>query len=419
MTDFSFLDTPIEIAAESPRREMIMSRLRATGLRPFAASDPIDFNVAEALLIDVETATPEMLARFSRAQMIGFSRQIIILGPAPAEADIPDTIFVRRDNDLSVLKERLTAMKRQRSRALEVATRIETLTEMGGKLPGIDPDASPEILYLGDSSPLFLKAQSSLKARGIPVTAALTMNTARDFLSQNRFSALLLDLTSTCDRAQQLINWTAPENSITGLPILALVDSELDMTDAQRANLAYASDLIDLSQPLQIITDKIERLTRRYLATAPILPTLELSSTTADFTTGLFARKFMECHLEKQMQMCQDAEEALSMMTLKVSGKGASDRSVLKTLSNTVKSLLRETDCAAYMGTSVVGVSLPFTPYRGGVRLAERIVQTIARHQELSELKIEWRVVERRAYHTSKSLLSAGTAGPFMRNNAA
>ncbi len=419
MTDFSFLDTPIEIAAESPRREMIMSRLRASGLRPFAASVPIDFSGSEALLIDIETASPELLSRFSRAQMIGFSRQVIILDAGPASSDIPNTIFIRRDNDLSVLKERLVAMKRQRSRALEVTTRIETLTEMGGQLPVVDPDSAPEILYLGDSSPFFLKAQASLKDRGIPVTAALTMNTARDFLTQNRFSAVLLDLTSTCDRAQQLINWTAPENSITGLPILALVNAEIDMTETQRASLAFSSDLIDLSQPLEIITDKIERLTRRFLATAPILPTLELSSKTTDFNTGLFSRKFMERHLEKQMQACQDNEEILSMMTLKLTGANAMDRSVLKTLSNTVKSLLRETDCAAYLGASVIGISLPFTPYRGGVRLAERIVQTIGQNQELSDIKIEWRVVERRAYHSSKSLLSAGTAGPFIRNSAA
>lgn len=419
MTDFSFQDTPIEVAAASPRREMIMSRLRAAGLRPFAASDPIDFSVADSLLIDVASVTPEMMVRFSRAQMIGLSRQVIILDQAPAETDIPDAIFVRRDNDLSVLKERLIATKRQRARGLEVATRIETMTQLGGQLPKVDPDVSPEILYLGDSSPLFLKTQSSLKARGISVTAALTMNTARDFLSQHRFSAILLDLTSTCDRAKQLIDWTAPENSITGLPILALMNSELDMTDSQRASLAYSSDLIDLSQPIAFITDRIERLTRRYLATAPILPSLQLTSTTTDFTTGMFSRNFMERHLENQMTTCQDAEETLCMMTIKLSGNRSSDRHILKTLSNCIRPLLRETDCPAAMAPGVIAISLPFTPYRGGVRLAERIVKNIGRHQELSDIAVEWRVVERRAYHTSKTLIGAGTTGPFMRTDAA
>lgn len=419
MTDFSFLDTPIEVAAESPRREMIMSRLRATGLRPYDASKPIDFNASDALLIDIETATPEMMSRYSRAQMIGFSRQIIMLGGDASDLDGETTIIIKRDNDLKLMKERLIAMKRQQSRALEANARAATLTELGGKLPSVDPDAVPEILYLGDSSPYFLKVQSSLKIRGIPVTAALTMNTARDFLAQNRFSAVLLDLTSDCERAQQLFNWAAPENSITGLPILALLDSRVDMTEEQQASLAFSTDLLDQSQPVDTVSEKIERLTRRYLATAPLAPVATLSSTTTDFNTGLFSRTFMERHIEKQMNMCKEAEENLSVITLKISGKSSTERTVLKALSQRVRSLLRETDCAAYMGLGIFSVTLPFTPYRGGVRLAERIIKSINSDPELGDIEAQWRVVERRAYHTPKSFLNAGATGPFMRENAA
>jgi len=50
MLDLSFLDPPIEVAASSPRLDMILSRLRAHGMRAYPASDPIDFEATEPLL---------------------------------------------------------------------------------------------------------------------------------------------------------------------------------------------------------------------------------------------------------------------------------------------------------------------------------------------------------------------------------
>ena len=81
--------------------------------------------------------------------------------------------------------------------------------------------------------------------------------------------------------------------------------------------------------------------------------------------------------------------------------------------------MLRETDCAAAFGAGTIVVSLPSTPYRGGVRLAERIAERVARTADLSGLTLSWRVVERRAYHTPKTLLGAGLTGPYSKIEAA
>ena len=51
MLDLSFLDPPIEVAATGPRLETILSSLRAHGMRAYPASDPIDFEATEPLLI--------------------------------------------------------------------------------------------------------------------------------------------------------------------------------------------------------------------------------------------------------------------------------------------------------------------------------------------------------------------------------
>ena len=44
---------------------------------------------------------------------------------------------------------------------------------------------------------------------------------------------------------------------------------------------------------------------------------------------------------------------------------------------------------------------------------------TIAEDDRLAELVLNWRVVEKRAFHTSQTFLEAGLTGPFMRLEAA
>ena len=80
---------------------------------------------------------------------------------------------------------------------------------------------------------------------------------------------------------------------------------------------------------------------------------------------------------------------------------------------------MRETDCAAVVEPGTIAVSLPLTTYRGGVQLAKRIATTIAEDDRLAELVLNWRVVEKRAFHTSQTFLEAGLTGPFMRLEAA
>ena len=73
MFDLSYLDPPIEVAATSPRLDMIMSRLRTSGMRPYAAEAPIDFNAVEPLLLDIRSLDAETLGRVARARSMGLS----------------------------------------------------------------------------------------------------------------------------------------------------------------------------------------------------------------------------------------------------------------------------------------------------------------------------------------------------------
>ena len=151
MSDLSFLDPPIEIAAESPRTEMIFSRLKASGLRPYPAAHPIDFSAADPLLIDIATATRPILEALSRAAMVQVHRQIVLLDTSASQLpSAGETVILRRDRDLAGLKSRLTALARRSSRLREAEIRRDTAAAFGVRIPQADLTAVPSLLYIGE-----------------------------------------------------------------------------------------------------------------------------------------------------------------------------------------------------------------------------------------------------------------------------
>ncbi len=415
MSDLRFLDPPIEVAAASPRLEMIMSRLRSSGLRPYAASEPLDFNVADTLLIDVSSVSRETLLRCARAAMIETQRQIVMLDLEGEGTFSDDTLVLRRDRDLTLLRSRLAAISRRGSRLSEAAIRRETASGLGAKLPPPNLDAEPDLLYIGDGSALFLALKGALSKRGIPVIPALSRHTAREYISERRFSGALVDI-EACDRgAGGFADWIISDNGLGALPIFALVPSDMRHTERQNALIGLSTEVVSCDGRTSQIATTIERLARRSLAQAPFIPQPALNSVICDLTTGLFSRRFFETHLSNQMAVAAARAETLSLLTLRLDGPSATLRDTQRLFVNTMRPLLRETDCPAILSPGQFAVSLPSTPYRGGAYLSERIVDAAARTKGLADVKLLWRIVEKRAYHTPQTFLGACLAGPYMR----
>ncbi len=415
MSDLSFLDPPIEIAATRPRLDMLLSRLKGFGLRAYPANPPIDFTAPEPLLIDLESVDKATLERCAKACMAGHTRQLILLDPSDSGITISDAIVIRRDRDLTILKARLAAMARRDTRAREVARRRETAVALGATPPKIDPENSPHLLYLGDGSDLFLALQGALKERGLSITAALSLLTAQDYMLSRRFCAAIVDLSPRARDVSAFVDWASPDGAQAGVSLFVLVDPAQTLSDIELATMAKAAEVIFTHEPSDIIAARIERHARQYMVSAPVVPQAGLSSTIADLTTGFFSRRFLELHLEKQMRDAELHAQTLSTLTFKLRDGLAHDLKALQALGDCVRPNLRETDCPAVIGAGTIAISLLATPYRGGVSIAERISLSIARHSKLDASMITWRVVEKRAYHTPATLLGAGIAGPFTR----
>ncbi len=415
MTDLRFLDPPIEVAAASPRLEMIISRLRSSGLRPYAAAEPIDFSVADTLLVDVSSASRAVLERCARAAMIDAQRQIVLLDIEGEATFSDDTLVLKRDRDLTLLRSRLAAIARRTSRLSEAGIRRETALALGARLPAPSLDAAPMLLYIGDGSPLFLALQGALTQRGIAIVSALSRHTAQEYALDSRFSGALLDV-EACDRgAGGFADWIIAEHGLGGLPIFALAPADMRHTERQNALIGLCTDVIACDGRTSQVATMVETLARRSLAQAPFTPKPALNSVICDLTTGLFSRRFFEAHLSRQMTVSQARGETLSLLTLKLDGPRAALRETQRLFADMIRPLLRETDCPAILSPAQFAVSMPSTTYRGGAHLSERIAETAARTKDLADVRLLWRIVEKRAYHTPQTFLGACLTGPYMR----
>lgn len=416
MIDLSFLDPPIEVAAAGPRLEMILTRLRSHGMRAYPASDPIDFDATEPLLIDLESLPVGLRERDIRLSDGAERRPLVLLTPDSQVADGVDALIVSRDSDLDMLRHRLASLVRRQARTAEFRIRMETAEKFGAAEISPPPQRRPEVLYLGDGGVGFFSLRAALKAHDIPVTAALTLRTAADYLKSGRFAALLADLTPGGGDAANHVDWSRAEASLTGTPLFVLTQSGADLTEAHLAALMVSTDLVEQSGDAEALAGRISRAISHHAASAPVLPAQLQATPSVDPDTGLFHRNFIKSHLERQISLSSERGEPLCVLTIKLDEEFTP---LLPELARVTRTCVRDTDCIAHFGNGTVIVSAPLTPYRGAVRLAERLMKAFARNSALEGLRLSWRVVEKRSYHTAGTLLAEGLSGPYTREYAA
>ncbi len=416
MSDLSFFDPPIEIAASGLRQDLIMSRLKASGLRPYPASHPIDFTAADPLLVDIASVSRDVLEGLSRAEMVQLHRQIVLIDLTDFQVPLSgDAILVRRDEDLGALKGRLMALARRASRLREAQLRRETAATLGLRIPAADLNSTPSLLYIGEGSALFLSLQGPLKQRGLGITAAISRETARQYMASHRFTAALVDLESLRDRDAPTAHWIAEENGLGGLPLIALTHPELRQNDHQTAIVGLATEVVDAAGRMASIVTQIEAVSRRMVAFAPIMPRPAMASILADFTTGLFSRRFLEAHIGRQMDAAAQQAEPFCVVTFRMDPAQAGSLAAQRAFAEIIRTQIRDSDCPALMQPGLFAITLPATPYRGGTRLAERIADHAVPNPALGGDGFGWRVIEKRAYHSAETLLDAGMTGPWLR----
>ena len=413
MPDLSYLDPPIEVAAESPRLEMIQSRLRSGRLRPYRASKSVSRNCSEPLLVDLASADPEILRALASSI---FTRPVVILGEDSEGRTLFDALIIDRDKDIPLLRGRLAALSRRKARATELKLRRETAREFGVEFPSSPSEVVPELLYLGDGSTRFLALQAALNERGVSVTAALSVHTATDYMKHRRFSAVLFDVRPASKGRASLEQWiSSGEAAFSNVPLFALVDSLHGFEESERNILASTSEVLEHGVAAKRLAEHIDMISRKYLHEDLFDTSLDYSADVIDADTRLHARPYFEAHLEKQIEVSIQRGEPLSLLIVKHSDSGWFDLGQRQRLAEILTNSLRDTDMPAVLGIDSFVISMPATPYRGAVTLCERFLRSVEEHEPHLATQIGWRIMEKRTYHTARTLVANTAAGIFQR----
>ena len=163
------------------------------------------------------------------------------------------------------------------------------------------------------------------------------------------------------------------------------------------------------------IVSLIETVCRRLVAFTPLMPRPGEHRELTDFTTGLFNFAFMEAHIARQMEIATQRAEPLSVLTFCLDPALIQTLQAQQDFAGIIRSQIRDSDCAALLRPGTFAISLPATPYRGAIRLAERIASAVETKAPGIGPRFGWRIAEKRAYHTPKTLLVTGQVGPMLR----
>ena len=379
-------DAPvIHVVSESPRLEMLQARLRQAGIRPVPVR-------GSYLPPDSAPAFVDLLTRaFDFDPSDG--RLFVTIGKqeqAPNKSEIHLTDIAQ----IASLPARLAIRQRENQRKREIQLRALTSEQFGSASAAMPARQKSRVLWLGHDAPFLNAIKAGLGARDISLVAAISQLTAEDYLVSGAFQTVILCPAKPEDEAARLLA-SINHLQIAEKPQVVLL-LRPDLSNKLGDAIGQADQIVDLSTDLDFVASRLQALcAEAELATEP---SYGLSSSAQDPVTGLVSREYLESHVEAQMAQSDRLATPLSLIAIEIP-----ETVDLKHAARTVKSLLRDTDLAARLDNKHICVTLPNTQYRGAVVLARRI-------ETAFEQTTEWRVIERRQFHTLKSLLGGLTA---------
>ncbi len=380
-------DAPVmHVVSESPRLEMLQARLRQAGIRPVPVR-------GSYLPPDSAPALFDLLTR--ELDVAGDDKRLIVTLGREHHTHERSAIHLTDITQLASLPARLAIRQREQQRRREIKLRTETLQKFGLETSVPQTGHRERLLWLGNDAPFLNALKSQLRDANINLVAAISRLTAEDYLESGRFKTLVLYPTKPDDEATKLL-LTAKRLPLIEAPRIVLLLSRENTTVIDKEALEQADQIIDVSQDIDLVAARLQSLCLEPSLKAE--NTFALTSTAQDAATGLVSREYLESHLQAQMDQADQLATPLSIVSVNL--QAGED---LKSTARKIKGLLRDTDLAARLDAQHICITLPDTQYRGAVVLARRIEEALDR-------QVDWRVIERRQFHTLSSLLGGLTA---------
>ena len=385
-SDQSFDAPVIHVVSESPRLEMLQARLKQAGIRPV----PVRGNY---LPPDSAPAFIDLLTRDFDVDP-GDNRLFVTIGKA-AQAPNKSEIHLTDVAQIATLPARLAIRQRENQRQREIQLRARTSEKFGTGPSIVTTRRSSRALWLGHDAPFLNAIKASLEAQNVSLVAAISQLTAEDYLVTGGFQTVVLCPATNDDEAAKLLASVSQLQLTQSPQVILLLRPDL-APHLNKQHISNADQIVDLSSDIDLVASRLEAICSEPDLSAE--PSYGLTSAAQDPSTGLVSREFLESHVEAQMAQADRLATSLSLIAIEIDA-GAD----IKAMAGAIKMLLRDTDLAARLDGKHICVTLPNSQYRGAVILARRIEEALGR-------QTNWRVIERRQFHTLKTLLGGLTA---------
>lgn len=385
-SDQSFEAPVIHVVSESPRLEMLQARLRQAGIRPV----PVRGNY---LPPDSAPAFIDLLTR-DFAFEPGDNRLFVTIGK-DAKAPSKSEIHLTDVTQISTLPARLAIRQRENQRQREIQLRARTSEKFGSHAAVAPTRRISRALWLGRDAPFLNAIKASLETQNISLVAAISRLTAEDYLVSGGFQSVVLCPASPDDEAAKFLA-TISQLQLTHKPqVILLLRPDL-APQLNKEHVINADQIVDLSADIDMVASQLEAMCSQPEHINE--PSYGLTAAAQDPATGLVSREYLESHVEAQMAQADRLASSLSLIAIEID-----DNTDIRAMADAIKALLRDTDLAARLDNKHICVTLPNTQYRGAVILTRRIEEVLKR-------RTNWRVIERRQFHTLKTLLGGLTA---------
>lgn len=369
-----------------PNAMRLGKRLKAAGFTPTHWPGSAQADPTLTRFYDLSSSIPHDLVLSPDCINILLITSAQTLGDVPENADIILTDL----RQIETLEARLKLSRRERRRIREKHLRQQTLQRLKPVTPPPQADRPKRLLWLGPEAHFLNPLKSMLKDRGIELWAAISAYTAKDYLNTHEFDLIGLYPKRVDDEVMRLLNTLMAVPQPRPWRKVLILEAETNALVSGEA--VNSADLIlDTTANLENLTEKLAEIAHNNAAA------VESHGPKATQNT-LATREYLETHVAAQMRESDNTGEPLTLVGLFVP-----DPDQVEPLVNRVMPLLRESDLAARIEASTLALSLPGTNFRGGSKLVKRL-------RAETDFDVEARVIQKREYHTAKTIIGGLTA---------
>lgn len=318
---------------------------------------------------------------------------------------------------------RVNSMARLQKMEREIMLRIETLHEDFGidyHFSETSLHSNFRVLFIGKASPEFMVVINALEAKDVEVIAAFTSFSAFDFLHENPFDAVIINMTQGLEPGMTISETMRRNSKLYHTPTLFLTGEGFDSHD--KAYAKGVTDIIPFGAAQEEISGRILELANYYRIHQRLKTEFGTlgGERCLDATSNTYNASFLRAHLRRIYTADNELCEPTSVIIIRFAPKSREPfklgrlKAAYDQAGRMIKNMVRMEDVAARLSEDTYVVVFPgqaedkieIVASRISGIISEAAFQSGERAYETLQLKVDIRAASSVAGEDSTALLA-------------